>query len=243
MSKLNREKEAIAFRDENGLGAEEPVKIKNLLTNLKVQTFFKPIGDNISGMSIKINDLRYMLINSTHSIGRQNFTIFHEIYHLFIQEDFESMVCVTGQFDKSNKLEFYADWFSAFVLLPRDGVISRIPKSELSKNKISLNTILAVEHYFSCSRAALLRRLEELRLIDIYNYAKYKENVKFSAKQYGYDTSLYESGRHKKVITNYGIIAKELYDKEVISESNYISLMRDIGIDIESGDYEYVRTP
>ena len=27
MSKLNREKEAIAFRDENGLGAEEPVKI------------------------------------------------------------------------------------------------------------------------------------------------------------------------------------------------------------------------
>lgn len=241
-SKLNREKEAIAFRDENALGSEEPIKIKNLLTNLKVQTFFKPISENISGMSIKINDLRYMLINSNHSIGRQNFTIFHEIYHLFIQENFASMVCATGHFDKSNTIEFYADWFSAFVLLPRDGIINRVPKAELSKNKISLNTILALEHYFSCSRAALLRRLEELNLIDNHKYLHYKENIKLSANQYGYDTSLYEPGRHNKVITNYGIVARELYDKEIISESNYISLMGDVGIDVESGDYEYGTT-
>ena len=57
MSKLNREKEAIAFRDENGLGAEEPVKIKNRIV-------YKPERIGITQKNIKkLISLKVKLVN------------------------------------------------------------------------------------------------------------------------------------------------------------------------------------
>jgi hypothetical protein len=51
---------------------------------------------------------------------------------------------------------------------------------------------------------------------------------------YGYDIKIYESGRENMFIGDYGSTAKGLYDKELISESHFISLMQDIGKDIDA---------
>ena len=52
------------------------------------------------------------------------------------------------------------------------------------------------------------------------------------ARLNGYYTELYEPGNEGKVIGDYGTIAKALFDKDRISEGHYLSLMKDIGIDI-----------
>src|SRR5690606_844105 len=96
------EKKAYEFRKNAGLSSEDPIRLKSLLTKLNVLTVYKPLSDRFSGMALKVGDNRFILVNANHSLGKQHFTICHELYHLFIQENFTSMVCDTGRFDSSS---------------------------------------------------------------------------------------------------------------------------------------------
>lgn len=231
---FNIKKEATKFRELNGLSSKEPIRLKSLLLKLKVLTVFKAINESFSGMTIKSGKHRFMLINSKHSLGRQHFTICHELYHLYVQNDFTSMTCKTASFDRKDKIEYDADWFATYFLMPEEGILSLIADNELKKNKIKLGTIVKIEQYYSCSRTALLYRLENMGLIEMEQYKGYSNNVKDSAKFYGYNNLLYDGGNEGLIIGDYGEIAKDLFDKEIISESHYMSLMRDIGIDIDT---------
>ena len=82
------EKQVSAFRTDNGLSASEPVTLKSLLLKLNILTVFRPLSDNFSGMCLKDNSgHRFMLINSNQPRGRQHFTIAHELYHLFLNNN------------------------------------------------------------------------------------------------------------------------------------------------------------
>lgn len=228
------EKYATDFRQKNGIGPYDAIRLKSLLVKLNVITVFKPLSCEFSGMSLKIkgeNDAKFVLINSSHNIGKQHFTICHELYHLFVQEDFSFMLCKTGLFDKNHREEYNADVFASILLLPEHGVKSLIPDSETGqKDKISLKTILKIEHYYSCSRAALLYRLKELGLISSNFYNNYSVNIKKGAMQNGYSTDLYEKGNNYDHLGNYGELARDLFENEKISETHYISLLADWGM-------------
>lgn len=237
MNNIVLEKEASRFRTINGIGSDDPIKFKSLLKKLNVLTVYRPLGSNFSGMAIKLQEgefiNRLILVNNNHSLGKQHFTIAHEIYHLYIQKNFEHMACQTGLFNKKDGEEFNADVFASILLLPENGVKSLIPDEETTKDKISLQTILKIEQYFSCSRSALLYRLKELQIISSLGYEKYKGNVKKGAILNGYDLDLYEEGNKNLVIGNYGELANELYCKEKISESHFYSLLIDLGMNEE----------
>ena len=234
LNNYHLKKEASDFRLRNGIGACEPIRMKSWLPKLGVMALFKPMSDNFSGMAIKHSAFKFIIINSNHRISKQHFTIAHEIYHLFIQKDFVSEVSNAGRFDKKDRIEYEADWFAAFLLMPEDCLLSLIPKEELAMNKISLTTIIQTEQYFACSRSALLIRLDAMGLIEYYKYEEYTRGVMHSAEILGYDTSLYKSGNENLVIGDYGARAKKLFDKGKISESHFVSLMNDIGKDIEN---------
>ncbi len=208
--------------------------MKSWLPKLNVVALFRPLSDSFSGMAVKQHDLNFIIINSEHRVSKQHFTIAHELYHLFIQKDFVSEVSNAGKFDRKNKIEFEADWFAAFLLMPEEGLLQLIPKEELSKNKISLPTTVKIEQYFACSRTALLLRLDGIDLIDYKKYEQYTTNVKHSAAILGYDTSLYDKGNEGLVIGDYGAKAKKLFDVGKISESHFISLMNDLGKDVQN---------
>lgn len=230
--KLRIEKEASEFRNKYGYNTIAPIRIKSLLQQLNVLTIFRKMKESFSGMSIKIDDDRFMLINSSHSIGRQHFTILHELYHLFIQDKFEHVICEDKTEEKLKKEEKNADLFAAYLLLPRDGLLNFIPENELKKNKIELSTVIALEQYFSCSHSSMLIRLEELELIDNNKRKDFTIDIIKEAKKNGFDTSIYLSGNDGLVISDYGVKAKGLFDKEIISYSHYLSLMKDLGIDL-----------
>lgn len=226
------EKEAAEFRNKYGFTNLDPIRLKSLLIKLNVITLFKPLSDNFSGMGVKVGNNRFILINSNHSIGRQHFSICHELYHLYIQDDFTPHHCLSGIFNKNDKIEYCADLFAAYLLMPKDGINSLIPDEQLIKDKITLETILKIEHYFSCSRAALLNRLKEMQLISVKTFEKFKNDIVLSARKYGYDDTLYKSGNEGLVIGNFGTIAKQLFDSEKISEGHYAELMNSIGFDM-----------
>src|SRR6478609_9235022 len=237
MNELLLEKEALGFRIDNGLHSTDPIRLKSLLQKLNVITIFTPLSNQFSGMALKAHTgesyERFMLVNSNTTLGKQHFTICHELYHLYIQPNFSSQACKTGLFDKKlDKNEYYADIFASYLLLPTDGLLKNIPDEELNKKPVSLRTILFIENQYSCSRRALLYRLKTLDLIKPAEYDSFTVNVKRGALENGYQTTLYEHGNRQVTIGDYGSIARELYDKEKISQSHYYSLLADFGIDI-----------
>lgn len=239
---LDMKVKAIQFRQQFRFAPKEPIKIDFSLSKLGVLAVFKPLSDDFSGMAIKDGELRSMFVNSNHPIGRQHFTVCHELYHLFVQEDFNSMIaCKTGRFPKNDPVELAADYFASHLLLPEEGVLSIIPADELGgKDRITLATLLKIENYYSCSRTMLLRRLKEWGFISSNFFDTYVTGVVMSAVTYGYPKDLYKPGNENLVVGGYGELANSLYDKDVISESNYLSFMLDIGKDIESEKKEPV---
>lgn len=228
-------KDANEFRNELGYGNTDALNFNSLLIRLDVIAVFKQLSNSFSGMAIKSTAKNFILINSDHSIGRQNFSICHELYHLYKEEIFTPHHSIAGCFNKRRSNEFNADVFASYFLLPDDGILSLIPNPQLQKDKIQVETILKIEHYFACSRSALLYRLKELKIISSVLFDQHNQSIKKTAKLYGYSTDLYESGNDGKVVGDYGTLAKGLYDEDRISEGHYYSLMKDIGIDINNG--------
>ncbi len=225
------EKKATEFRNMHGLGANSPLDLRALLLKLKVSVLYRPLSENFSGMAVKMQDLNFILINSSQTRARQNFSICHELYHLFIQENFFAEATLLS--NKKNKDEKLADLFASTLLIPTNGLIALIPNDELaSGGKLSLDTVIKAEQFFQVSRNAILIKLKSLGLINEIEQVDYQKNVIQSALRRGYPIDLYESCHSKSFFSDYGDLANKLLEDDKISESHYYSLMMDIGIDI-----------
>jgi len=223
------ENQVSRFRQMAALSDAEAVNLKSLLLKLNVLTVYRPLSDKFSGMSLKSCDRRFMLINSNQPKCRQHFTIAHELYHLYVDPNPMPHNCSAE--GKKRDAEQCADALALMFLMPADGVRQMIPDNELMSGHVSLASVLRIEHYFSVSHSAALNRLFDLRLIDRNErdlYLKYPE--KKTAREYGYDTTLYEPGNENLVIGNFGEKARRLFDEEKISEGHYIELLHKIGI-------------
>lgn len=228
------------FRHEYYLSDSEPINLYPLLLKLNVLAIFKPLSDRFSGMCLKSGEQRFVLINSKHPVCRQHFTIAHELYHLFIQEDITPHYCnpeTSGEKDKNEKL---ADLFASYLLLPEKGLRLIIPPMEYDRKQLTIATLLKLEHYFQVSHQSLLIRLRGLNLLNESMFNSYMAlPVIKTAIEYGYDASLYQPANEGLIIGDYGTKAKELFDAEKISEGHYRDLMMAIGVDVtDAGHYE-----
>lgn len=217
------------FRSDNELSQTEAINMESLLRKLNILTVFKPLSESFYGMSLKANSgAKFILINSENAKGRQHFSIAHELFHLFFDEDPKPHICNNTQGGKSPS-ERNADAFAAAFLMPFDGLMKCIPQSEIKQNKISLATIIWIEQYYSVSRKALLIRLKNKSLISAREFVELdKIPVQASAKQYGYNTSLYYKANENLVIGDFGEKARNLYDMGIISEGHYLELLNQI---------------
>ena len=224
------ESQASRFRQFAGLSDSEAVNLRSLLLKLNVLTLFRPMSDSFSGMSLKGNGRLFMLINSNQPRCRQHFTICHELYHLFIEDNPVPHRCQEG--GKKNESEQCADAFALMFLMPADAVRQMIPEDELKQGKVSLATVLKLGQYFGASHAAVLNRLSDLNLIRRNEREQlFGISVKRACREHGYDTSLYESGNEGRVIGDFGEKARKLFEADKISEGHYLELLHKIGID------------
>ena len=220
------------FRNRYGYNVTEPINLISLLHRLDILAIFKPLSEDFSGISIKIDNNRFMMVNCDHSLGRQNFTIAHELYHLYLDKSFEPHKCQTGLFPKNNPTERIADNFAAQLLLPEEGLLQLIPEGEMEKDKIQLATILKLEQTYGSSRLALLNQLTKMGMTTKGFDEKYQKSVKTIARQHGYSIDLYEPTTEKAILGTFGSLATKLFEKDQISESHYLELMMSIGIDV-----------
>lgn len=226
------------FRTETGISLTEPISFKSILIKKNILTVFRPLSNDSYGLSLKSkNNDYFILVNHNSTLGRQHYTIAHELFHLFYDEAISPHVCSKDTLENNN-IEKSADLFASALLMPKSGILEFLSANEIANKSVNLSTIIKLEQYFSVSRISILIRLKSLGLITENKLQELsKIPVKESAKQYGYNLALYNSGNKYLVIGDFGEKARNLYEQEKISEGHYQELLNLISNEKDQDNY------
>lgn len=228
------EKEASELRARFMLGDRIPVDTESLLVNQGILTVYTPMSDNFSGMCLKYDEkTNFILINSTMPMGRQNFTIAHELFHLYVQEPQEFKVHSCNISNPQLPIERHANTFASYFLLPTIGVNDIMYR--INCNRVSVNPahIITMCGYFGVSYQAMLVRINKiLKLSD----AKYSELKDISPVQYaemnGLKTDVFCVPKRADIIVgDYAAKAQSLFNSGKISKGHFFELMSAIKFD------------
>jgi Zn-dependent peptidase ImmA (M78 family) len=213
---------ALKFRVECGLSDKEAIHVKNLLRRLDILALFRPLSEEFYGMALQSpKGEKFMLINSNSTIGRQHFTIAHELYHLYFEDNIKWVIC-KKESEPKNVSEHNANLFASAFLMPKTGIFDFITHNEIKTKNISLAKILKIENHFSVSHIAMLIRLKTLNLLSDNYFDEHKDlSIKEIAKNNGYDTELYDKGNEYFISGSYREKANVLFQKQKISEGHY----------------------
>lgn len=227
LSEFDAELLAVRFRNMLHLPQDVPFPVKESLEQLGILAVFRPLSDSSYGMSIKTKDgLRFMLISSNSTLGRQRFTIGHELFHLYYDENLQPHMCGA---DGKLPSEQSADMFASNLLMPRVGLLSMLPDDFHTTKEMDLATVVKMEQRFMVSRQALLYRLKRLSIISEDKLQSLLlAPTRDAALRRGYDTSVYEKGNEGLVIGDYSSMATDLFEKGLISEGHYNELINSL---------------
>ncbi len=194
----------------------------NKINNLTIS--FLKFDGNFSGSSCIVSNQVLVFINALHPLGRQRFTLAHEIYHLMSE---------MGYIDVSNlsdeEIESNAENFASCLLLPHGGLESY--EEEFNIEKWTLEDIIKAEQYYQLSHKAFLFRLNMLGKITDKECEKFQPGIKKNATKLGFTSDLYESYSDYKelIIGNYIRLTELSYDNELISEEKRDQLLEEKG--------------
>ena len=141
-----------------------------------------------SDFESKISSDMLIGINSNMSIGRQNFTLAHELYHLLYEENKKNFVICDYSSESDSEIE--ANIFASYLLIPYEGLKRYVKNMNISK--WTLDDVIAAEQYYQISHMALLFRLVEQNFITEEESEEF-QNVKISheARIRGFNDDLY----------------------------------------------------
>jgi len=229
IDKLDLCTKALALRKELGADTTSPIDIFSLAHTITQLTLvFYPMGDHLSGMCIKNDGNPVIAINSSMSVGRQRFSMAHELYHLYYDENKQSTVCAI-KIGTGNDTEKAADQFASYFLMPPVALSETIKKIHgMSTDNLGIKEIVKLEQYFGVSRQALLCRLIEDKKLTPQQADQFRQGVIRSAVNLGYDDSLYKPLPEDKQYKTYGYYiqqADELLQKDLVSTGKYEQLL------------------
>ncbi len=144
------------------------------LYELGIYVFKDSFKDNrVSGLCVNDEHFPIIMINNSMSFARQNFTLFHELYHLIsntsgaeiIRDDFYLSLN-----DQQTDAEKSCDEFANAFLIPKSDFEIELKKMPLSEERIS-----ELAKIYSVSKEAIMYKLLQLGIITHQDYDKLKE--------------------------------------------------------------------
>ncbi|NLI92948.1 MAG: ImmA/IrrE family metallo-endopeptidase [Peptococcaceae bacterium] len=230
--KIELNSEAIMLRKHFGEDTMSPLDVFAFLGKLENLTLiFYPFSQRISGMCLKLENDMVIAVNSTLSYGRQRYSAAHELYHLFVQDGFQSTICEQNIEAEKSDSEKEADVFASYFLAPYDSLKSFIQDTLKKRaHTLAAEDVIKIEQYFQMSRQATLFRLLNEGYINKDLAQTMKSGVIKSALKLGYDASLYSPlPENKQYMTtgNYIRLAEQLKDNDLISDGKYEEFLLD----------------
>lgn len=241
--------QAAMLRKKLGEDSSSPIDIFAMVQNIERLTIvYYPLGENLSGMCIKGQEGNNLIaINSSMTLGRQRFSLAHEFYHLYYDDNMIS-VCAK-KIDSGKDIERSADMFASYFLMPDAALQVRAEKyaEKHTDGELSLNDVIRIEQYFGVShQAAVYRLMHTPFLREEAGNAFLGESVRSRAESLGYSSDLYRPSPEGKQYMTYGHYisqAEKIFEKGLVSEGKYEELLMDAfrsdlvyGDDEEGGD-------
>ncbi len=222
---------AIETRLKLGLHSTEYVDVYKAASSLHITCIKRILESNISGATIKANDTVYMiLVNSRKSLGHQNFTVAHELYHCLYDTGMQNRACVVELFSKKPATEQIAELFAVHFLMPEDGIWNQLMIRNKIGENLSVSDVIYLEQFFGVSRKAMCWRLEELGLISKQDGIQFSKDVVQGVKRLGRDIALYELTNENTILSDYAERANEAFEKALITQSRYEEILADAGL-------------
>jgi Zn-dependent peptidase ImmA (M78 family) len=229
LDKLDLSTKAQELREQLGEDANSPVDIFSLVSQIEGLTMvFYPLGKNISGMCVRDSEIKLIAINSTMSYGRQRFSLAHELYHLYYDNESAFNVC-SKKLDTKSENEKYADQFASYFLAPYKSLRTTI-KKVAGNGPVSVQNVIALEQYFGMSHLAMFWRLVSEGYLSSDELKDYSSGVISAARCLGYDDKLYKptpSDLQKRTYGYYLKQVEELRKKDLVSSGKLDELLLD----------------
>ena len=218
--------QASLLRAKLGEDGLSPINVFALAQSMeKLTIVFYPMGDNLSGMCIKGQDENALIaINSGMTIGRQRFSLAHEFYHLFYDDNMIS-VCAKKMNTQS------ADMFASYFLMPEAALIMQAEKltKGVQGKHLTLDDVIHIEQFFEVSHQAAIYRLMHTIYLDEDEANEYLNlPVRSRAESLGLNSDLYKPSpvnERYKTYGNYINQAKQLFASKRISHGKYEELL------------------
>lgn len=141
------ERYATDKRQELGLSSSDPLDARLLAENLGIKVWTPhdvpgltqehlnillfndgKTASDWSAVTLIVEDIKLVILNSSHSLGRQSSDLMHELSHLILDHQSKEMnassegVLMLSAYEKDQEDE--ADWLSGCLLLPREALVS-----------------------------------------------------------------------------------------------------------------------
>lgn len=221
---------AIDTRLKLGLQSTEYFDVYRAVASLRITCVKRPLESTMSGATLKTNKVKVILVNSSKTLGHQNFTVAHELYHCLYDENLNNRACKTETFTRVSGSEQVADLFATLLLMPEDTIFNQLRLRKKLDVKLTLADIINLEQFFGVSRKAMCWRLKDLKLITREQNENCCVNVIQSARSLGKTTDLYMPTNDEIIISDYAEKAKEALQKNLITDSRYEEILADAGL-------------
>ncbi|MDO5826153.1 MAG: ImmA/IrrE family metallo-endopeptidase [Methanosphaera sp.] len=204
------------------INENDPIDIFSVVLNKvkNVTIIFLDMDGYISGSSYKTKGQNIIFINSNHPLGRQRFTLAHELYHLLYEDKF-----IKCDMTSSHEIEEMANQFASCLLMSNGALLNY--ERENNIEKWDLDAIISTEQFFQISHKAMLRRLLMLDKITDKEYDDLLPGIIHNARQRGYSDKLYRPyvDNDNFIMGNYIKLINQTYEDNLISEGKRDELL------------------
>ncbi|WP_414055810.1 ImmA/IrrE family metallo-endopeptidase [Macrococcus equi] len=136
-----------------------------VLTNLGYYIVKSEAPTNLSGFYMKKDKFPFIFINTKHPLGRQNFSLWHEVYHHVMNHKNG-----ISDFNAKSIEEREAEIFAGLVMLPKQE-INQWQTYDLTDAKV----IAKMSDYYQMSFQGVLVRLMQEQHVDYETYQQLKK--------------------------------------------------------------------
>jgi Zn-dependent peptidase ImmA (M78 family)/DNA-binding XRE family transcriptional regulator len=176
------EHDALEVRQRFGLGIAPIKDIVSLLElEMGVRVYVRRIPGQISGLFAYDEALgACILLNANHPRARRTQTGAHETAHLLTRQMAE--IFEDGGVENSRE-ERYANVFGRALLTPPRSVKEKFKDITAGATELTRRHVILLAHFFGVSREAMVRRLEELRLVKPKAWEWFEKNGRITDEQ------------------------------------------------------------
>jgi len=229
MNRSLLKKKADRFRKDLKLSPIAPVDVIDVCKLKKINLIFKPYSrESFSGISMKIDEELFIVVNSSKTLGHQNFTIGHEFYHLFYEKGFEKSICKIAETKEEHERD--ANCFAINFLVPDEAVTNFFGDE---KGEPEVSDIVRFESIYKISHKAMLIKLERMGIITSEYLKKIESGVIKQAEEMEIDHSLYRPTEKLQIISDYVMLARKAYEADKISIGKFEELLYKLDLAIE----------